>query len=986
MNIIPLASNRQETTLSLTALPSTIHPGNHAVSPVSSVRNTALPDASLLQSLFNGRRPNVVVIHTKEKESPKEETDEELIKGYTGNSLTELEVWQKKVSDRVTTLRNDAQKNLPWARRKLCDFTTIKKNYPKEKLYDALRSVIIKDSINKATSEGTLDIVRDLNSALEAVDVDGITTEAQTMLLRTYSVAIEVHLLHCIHGSFGAVRSDAKTRLITAQNNFAKLNVTRNKAIEFCHQRAFAATKKLHETDTTFDKFTTRALHFAKALGNAYNKDIGGFASELKQTFEGMSAELRSEWYEIFLGVRKEVKSTNNPMKNIECLLMLIRTEIKKSDWKLTYGALELLEETISETDDVNVLELTLFGRKAKIDASSAAGISREVSTLAEAGAKSVASDLPGMLDLMCSELPAIRVKSGELYHTLKEKLYQTNEGTKLIFSRYNIAQDPKDPRRLFVKDLCQNAPRMKSGTTLKPKKTEGLPKPSVANPKPNSGKEEEQKRTIAEVSRMKLPPLPTLIAPKEEMANRSFARLLQTENWQFPFPLSKNGKRLQTLANQVTRITIPADAYKYLDRLERIVTELPKLDTLTVKYVAIPKPPGTQVKKDNQQLVDFYRHSLQHHKQLQHLNFEAGVTLSQLQAAAQGHSLESLSIVGLDRQNRGYEYYKRVAQLSHEIELPFWKKVFICKFSSREERIQAANKSFDNWLATSEYAPKATDKDSGKTLVETITQSRGLKKLRIEGAQLTDHELMAMCHSCNSIEELCVAGNPLSRDSLPSITELPNLTSLDISGMQKLRSTDLNLLLKCHLSKLNLTSCFATIPDGVMVPVLTKMRTLGELDMSEIPLFPQDIRDFAGFQGTNLKVLRIARTEQSPCSNFNSLEFRKSIKAILSLRELDMRGYAITPDDFFDIIDTLKNLTSLHCGGWWTAEQPQILPNQYVEMEQVRLDPEFTTMIKFFKKARPNLKIVFAPNMTWKVYSKRENYVPDFNLPDLFS
>jgi len=245
--------------------------------------------------------------------------------------------------------------------------------------------------------------------------------------------------------------------------------------------------------------------------------------------------------------------------------------------------------------------------------------------------------------------------------------------------------------------------------------------------------------------------------------------------------------------------------------------------------------------------------------------------------------------------------------------------------------------------------SPEAWNVDAS-TSISRLTM---LRSLQIRG--IIAEELAMICRNCKAIEELSVYGERLSAsNSIATISMLPQLTVLDISGMIGMSIEALHHLTELDpcfghpgLVALRVQGCWHSRTRIRLLPLNTEsgrfvdvhddtrgiswnpfvenenvrnqagkfikavLPTLRALDVSYNELSEEDYKQFESEHFPKLKQLIMKAGDGDPIK-------ATSICKISSLEELDFSGYEIDSRQF-QILTQMPNLTSLTCGGWKT-------------------------------------------------------------------
>jgi len=435
--------------ITVTATPTLMALGSpHASSPLSRVS----PSALLLQA-------DVKV---------SSEIDTLVALGKTGGTIhASMDEIRVTIAQKIQTLRESAKDpyKLTSVRSDLCKLSRISNTHYrelKEEIFNLLIHLIEEDPILPQTADGILEIVIELNADLALSKAQVLTILFQKKLARAFSAAVELYLRHYnMPDHVNAVMEDQKKALLETQGSFSGLNTKENVAIEFANQMALEASKRLTSDSTVFMEVLQRLTHLATAIGNAYNTDISAFISELGQAFQGLDNKFKEKWFEALFMLRDLVQKAPDNMKKVIVVQTVLTTKKESYDWKFIYGALEILDEVVSQTQDADVLEAALFGKllkKVDTETAGAKSTGNPIATaaLSAAVAQLVAPRIPGVVDFLefkgfvekafvssaddKKADSAIKAKAKELCTLLTQKLSATYQGRKLMLDLYLTA------------------------------------------------------------------------------------------------------------------------------------------------------------------------------------------------------------------------------------------------------------------------------------------------------------------------------------------------------------------------------------------------------------------------------------------------------------------------------------------------------------------------------------------------------------------
>lgn len=355
--------------------------------------------------------------------------------------------------------------NIPSVRSDLCKLTRISSTHYselKEKAFDLLIKLIEEDPVAPHTANGVLEIVIELNSDLILSKAQLLTINFQKKLARTFSAAVELYLRHYNkEDHVNAVTESQKKDLLETQKSFNGLNTKENVALEFASQMAIEAGKRLTSDSSAFMEVLERLSHFAFSLGKAYANDLSGFFTEFVQVFQGLDNKIKEKWFEGLFMMRDLALKAPDDIKKVVVIQSIFATKKVIHDWKFIYGALEILTELISKTDDVKVLELALCGQTLKMDTAAVEALEKQIVTLSKTVAEATAPRFPGAVDFIAykefsrkafiatgNDKKAdtnIQNKAKELSASLAKKLATTFDGRQLLLDRYLAVESPSN-------------------------------------------------------------------------------------------------------------------------------------------------------------------------------------------------------------------------------------------------------------------------------------------------------------------------------------------------------------------------------------------------------------------------------------------------------------------------------------------------------------------------------------------------------------
>lgn len=341
------------------------------VNSVSAVATTALASLPSSQTSIISMTTSQSELYDHAKDKPQSEIETLIELGKSGGttkfSKNRIETI---IRGKIVSLRTSATnpRDLPSVRSDLCDLSKISSvHYSelKEEILNLLTHLLETDPVLPQTAEGILKIVIKLNSELTSSNAQELTILFQKKFARAFSAAVELYLRHYNKsGHVNAVTEDQKKALLSNESSFGDLNSQENEAIEFFNQMALEASKRLTSDNKLFSEVLQRLLHVISAVGKAYDKDVSAFFSEIKQAFEGLNDKIKEKWFETLFFLRNMVKSLPNDMERVIAIEAALCSEkVKDHDWKFIYGALEILDDIVSHTEDVRVFEVALFGK-----------------------------------------------------------------------------------------------------------------------------------------------------------------------------------------------------------------------------------------------------------------------------------------------------------------------------------------------------------------------------------------------------------------------------------------------------------------------------------------------------------------------------------------------------------------------------------------------------------------------------------------------
>lgn len=336
-----------------------------------------------------------------------------------------IEALQEKARDsnQISSVRSD-----------LCELRQIASTHyvgQKEKVFDMLIELLETDPILPKTAEDIPHIIIKLKADLAIREAQKITILFQKKVARAFSAAVGTYLRHYNKKHFGAIDKDEKNEVIQALKNLSDLNTQGDRAIEFASQTALEASKRLTTNRSDFKEFLERLSKVIEGLSKAWDNDLAGCISSLFEAFKGLEDKIQLNWFNTLFTLRDLVqKAPNNKLKVIAIQSCLINEKINQ-DWKILYGALEILESVISrpEIRDFKIFENALFGQPIKTSS---------MTTVT----------LPGVLNFCDCQIyknednNAVRDRAEKLCKSLLEKLTMTIDGRRALSYRYQNAED----------------------------------------------------------------------------------------------------------------------------------------------------------------------------------------------------------------------------------------------------------------------------------------------------------------------------------------------------------------------------------------------------------------------------------------------------------------------------------------------------------------------------------------------------------------
>lgn len=102
-------------------------------------------------------------------------------------------------------------------------------------------------------------------------------------------------------------------------------------------------------------------------------------------------------------------------------------------------------------------------------------------------------------------------------------------------------------------------------------------------------------------------------------------------------------------------------------------------------------------------------------------------------------------------------------------------------------------------------------------------------------------------------------------------------------------------------------------------------------------------------------------------------------IPTLPALRELDLRGCELSPDDLQKLINKCPNLRKITIGRCGWKDRPAENPRVYIKFEKVEIPrhQDFTRVQEAAKKSRPNLVIQIEHNIEWSGYPLGDSFTP---------
>jgi len=389
------------------------------------------------------------------------------------------------IADKIRTLREIANKtlreiadktlceseidvsDLTSARSDLCNLSRISsKHYPalKEDIYNLLIFLMENDPILQCTAEGVLEVVIDLNNDLAVkndlavLGSEALSIKFQQKLVRTFSTAVELYLRHYSVHTVNAVTEAQKTALLDATGSFRELNSQEDVDIKYATAMAEQASRRFTSTLTAYREFFNRFIHGVTAMVNASNKDASGFISEIVLAFKGLEHKFKEKWFEAIFLLRREVQKAPNTTMKVTIIQTILDAKQTSYDWEFIYGALEILEDVISRTDNVRVLEFALFGQPVEQTTTSAAQpkvikLPGTIKFCNFRGYTKKAKAFATEDDKKADE--AIRQKAHKLSVEIRTKLKATEDGRHILSCRKSMAiNQNKKTVKEFLSDI----------------------------------------------------------------------------------------------------------------------------------------------------------------------------------------------------------------------------------------------------------------------------------------------------------------------------------------------------------------------------------------------------------------------------------------------------------------------------------------------------------------------------------------------------
>lgn len=380
-----------------------------------------------------------------------------------GTSQISKEEVKKYIAQKITELCKNAEKpeNLSSVRSDLCKLSRISSDHyaeQKEEIFNQLIRFIENDPTTQPTSNGVLNIVIELNSDLDLSKVQRLTISLQKKIAKAFSSSVELYLRHYYKRHVNAVMESLKKELLATQKSFFGLNTQKNEAIEFANQMALEASKRMTSDNSLFMEVLKRLTSLVAAGGMLFDKDLSGFFSELKKTFEGIEDKIKKEWFEDLFILKELIRKAPNEITKIEIIHKRLLVDQKNRDWKFFYGALEILREIALHNDDINVLSYILLGHSPStfyLREQTSVIVEKEsdcttFTTKKENNLPIRSLDFPGIVkflkdhsyvrkatviqesDKMADE--ALQTISKELLEILNKKLFSKAEGKKFLY------------------------------------------------------------------------------------------------------------------------------------------------------------------------------------------------------------------------------------------------------------------------------------------------------------------------------------------------------------------------------------------------------------------------------------------------------------------------------------------------------------------------------------------------------------------------
>lgn len=366
-----------------------------------------------------------------------------------GHKKPEIE---QAITNKVLELEERAKTVTEWpsVRADLLKLTKISSEHYKQlklRIFNLLIHCLEMDSANRDTYEGLMRIILVLHEDLAPSNAQQHSIMFQHKLARAISAAVILYLRHYKNTKVNGITKDDKDKLLKIQNEFNRLNTNsnRNCGVEYACQMALEASKRVTDSSTGFSQLLELLSTFVGSLGDAYKQDVAECIAGLKKIFDSLENKFTRQWFETIYLLRETVLRAPDDVKKRAAIQTFLAETRTKEDWKVIYGALDMLAEIVQKVSQPNELKIILFGKTIERKTTSATQLKTvklpgimDFCDFQENAAKALLK--PSKDDLFADE--SICKKAQKISGRIIKKLETSDDGRKVLCAQFNRAAE----------------------------------------------------------------------------------------------------------------------------------------------------------------------------------------------------------------------------------------------------------------------------------------------------------------------------------------------------------------------------------------------------------------------------------------------------------------------------------------------------------------------------------------------------------------